>query len=61
MNINWIDYVDEGSGFNVLHLLIKNRKVGTLIQVTKLLSGKKMTFVRNRFIRDILEKEEIVE
>jgi len=33
-----------------LHLLVKSRKVGSLIQITKLLGGKKLNFVKNRFV-----------
>jgi hypothetical protein len=59
LNFNWIEFVDESTGGNLLHLLIKNRKVGSLIQITKLLGGKKLNFVKNRFVVELMDKEEL--
>ena len=56
LNFNWIDFVDETSGGNILHLLIKSRKVGSLIQITKLLGGKKLNFARNKFVVELMDK-----
>jgi hypothetical protein len=59
LNFNWIEFVDESTGGNLLHLLIKNRKVGSLIQITKLLGGKKLNFAKNRFVVELMDKEEL--
>ena len=61
LNFNWIDFVDETTGGNLLHILVKNRKVGSLIQVTKLLGGKKLNFAKNRFVIELMDKEELAE
>ncbi len=58
LNFNWIDFVDEVTGGNILHLLVKSRKVGSLIQVTKLLGGKKLDFVRNKYVTRLLKWEQ---
>lgn len=50
LNFNWIDFTDEITGANIFHLLVKSRKVGTLIQLTKLLGGKKMNFAKNKYV-----------
>lgn len=54
LNFNWIDFVDPFTGANIFHLLVKSRKVGTLIQLTKLLGGKKMNFVKNKYVQKLL-------
>lgn len=61
LNFNWVDFVEENTGANILHLLVKNRKVGSLIQITKLLGGKKINFTTNRFILELLNKEQEAE
>ena len=61
LNFNWIEFIDENTGGNLLHLLVKNRKVGSLIQITKLLGGKKLNFARNKFVVELMDKEEVAE
>lgn len=61
LNFNWIEFIDENNGGNLLHLLVKNRKVGCLIQITKLLGGKKLNFARNKFVVELMDKEEVAE
>jgi len=51
LNTNWLDYVDPENGYNILHLLVKNKKIGSLIQILKVLSGVKMSFITNIYIK----------
>jgi hypothetical protein len=50
LNINWPAYIDPHNNFNILHLLVKSKKVGSLIQILKVLSGIKMDFITNDYI-----------
>jgi hypothetical protein len=56
-----MEYIDPNTGGNILHLLVRSRKVGSLIQLTKLLGGKKMNFVKNKHIIDLIHKEQKIE
>jgi hypothetical protein len=47
LNINWLDYIEEKHYYNIIHLLVRHKKIGTLIQVLKVLSAIKMDFVTN--------------
>jgi len=35
MNIDWVSYEDVSLGSNLIHLLVKFKKIGTLIQILK--------------------------
>jgi hypothetical protein len=39
---------------NILHVLVRHKKVGTLIQILKILSGVKMDFISNKFVQEII-------
>jgi hypothetical protein len=58
LNINWIGYMDSEKYDNILHLLVRHKKVGTLIQILKILSGVKMDFITNRYALDIISENE---
>jgi len=53
MNFDWLNFVDENTGGNILHILIKNRKVGSLIQLLKILGGKNLAFVKNKYLLNL--------
>jgi hypothetical protein len=54
MNVNWIDFIEPSKNDNILHVLVRSKKVGTLIQVLKILSGVKLDFITNSFVVDLL-------
>ncbi len=56
MDVKWIDFLDPAKNDNILHALVRSKKVGTLIQVLKVLSGIKLDFVTNCFVLDFLAK-----
>ena len=58
MNINWIGYRDDQHEYNILHLLVRYKKLGTLIQILKVLSGVKLDFVTNVYVLSLLKEEE---
>ena len=35
MNIDWVSFSDAALGSNLIHLLVKFKKIGTLIQILK--------------------------
>lgn len=39
---------------NIIHLLVRNKKVGTLIQILKTLSAIKIEFISNKFVLELL-------
>jgi hypothetical protein len=57
LNVNWLDFIDEEHYYNILHLLVRHKKVGSLIQILKILSGVKMTFITNQHVINLLEEE----
>jgi hypothetical protein len=57
LDINWIEYLDERYD-NILHLLVRHKKVGSLIQVLKTLSGTKMDFISNRYVLEVTKESE---
>lgn len=42
--------MDQNRQDNILHLLVRHKKVGTLIQVLKILSSVKMDFITNSYV-----------
>lgn len=57
LNINWLDYIEKEHYYNIVHLLVRYKKIGTLIQVLKVLSGIKMDFITNEHILNLLNEE----
>jgi hypothetical protein len=47
LDIDWLNYIDPQFYYNIIHLLVKSKKIGSLIQVLKVLSGVKMDFISN--------------
>lgn len=37
MNVDWVGYTDVTLGSNMIHLLVKHKKIGTLIQILKVI------------------------
>lgn len=58
LNVNWLDYRNAEYNYNIIHELVKSKKVGSLIQILKVLSGIKMDFVSNDYVLDLLRKDE---
>lgn len=59
MNINWLDYIDSQYYHNIIHLLVRSKKVGSLIQILKMLSGVKMDFISNEYVIALLQEEDL--
>lgn len=59
MNINWLDYIDSQYYHNIIHLLVRSKKVGSLIQILKVLSGVKMDFISNEYVIALLQEEDL--
>jgi hypothetical protein len=41
---------------NILHLLVRHKKVGTLIQILKVLSSTRIDFITNQYIAEIVKE-----
>lgn len=54
-----MDYMDGERYDNILHLLVRHKKVGTLIQILKILSGIKMDIVTNQHVLDMINENEL--
>ena len=58
LNIDWVTFLQPHTDYNVLHLLVRARKVGSLIQILKLLSGARLEFITNQHVLSLLKEQE---
>ncbi len=57
LDTNWLDFISLDNQDNLLHILVRKKKVGTLIQIIKILSGVKMDFAVNYHVRQLISEE----
>lgn len=50
LDFNWLKYHDEDKS-NLFHCLVKYRKVGTMIQLLKVLSGIEVPILKNKYLK----------